>query len=160
VGIVVTPAQAFRFIERHGVVLESARHPAVPNLADAVLGRNRRGSWWGHPHGKAFFGLTRRVRASGDVLVCRLVGGKVTYVHRRLWPAMARLARAIGVDRLASIREVHATSGPHHVYRTPMRRWLPVSVRTEAAALTMTEARHLVGPKLWPAVLASPRRAS
>ena len=26
---------------------------------------------------------------SGDVLVCKLVSGKVTFVHRRVWPALA-----------------------------------------------------------------------
>jgi hypothetical protein len=36
------------------------------------------GSWWGHAKGHEIFWLTRAVRDSGDVLVCRLVGGKVT----------------------------------------------------------------------------------
>ena len=36
------------FVERHGVVLASARGP-VPNVAEAVAGEPIRGSWWGHP---------------------------------------------------------------------------------------------------------------
>src|SRR3989475_7011902 len=88
----VTPRQALRFIAQHGVVLEAARGP-VPSLLEAALGGRPRGSWWGHPRGKEFFWLTRAVRASREVLVCRLVSGKVTYVHRRLWPALAQLER-------------------------------------------------------------------
>ena len=156
----MTSQQALKFIEHHGVVLESARHSTVPNLADAVLGPNRRGSWWGHPHGKALFGLTRRVRSSANVLVCHLIGGKVTYVHRRLWPAITRLVRLVGADRLASIRELHTTSGAHRVYRTPVRRWMPSSVRADAAKLTMAEARSLIGHEVWHAVRTSSRRAS
>ena len=156
----MTSQQALKFIEHHGVVLESARHPTVASLADAVLGRNRRGSWWGHRHGKAFFGLTRRVRASADVLICHLIDGKITYVHRRLWPAMIRLVRIVGAHRLAAIRELHTTSGAHRVYRTPVQRWMPTSVRAEAAKLTTAEARSLIGPAVWLVVRASSRRAS
>jgi hypothetical protein len=153
----VTPQQALRFIERHGIVLESARYPGVPNLADIGVGSDRRGSWWGQPRGHAFFGLTRRVRASADVLVCRLVAGKVTYVHRRLWPAMVRLAPTIGAGRLASIREVHTPAGAHQVEQTPLRRWVSAAVRAEAAKLTMGQARDAVSQDLWRRVRASVR---
>lgn len=67
----------------------------------------------GHARGKEFFSLTRRVRRDSDVLVCRLVDDKITYVHRRLWPALLRLAPALGARRLAAIREVHTDTGAH-----------------------------------------------
>jgi hypothetical protein len=137
----VTPAQVARFIKKHGVVLESARDRAVPTLADEVLGKARRGSWWGHPRGKEFFALTRQIRSSPDVLVCRLVGGKITYVHRRLWPALMRLSPTLGAARSAAIREVHMNGGAHRVYRTPLREWLSAAVRAKAARLTLDEAR-------------------
>jgi len=88
----MTRRSALSFVKRNGIVLESARGP-VPNLAEAVVGGRIRGSWWGHARGKEIFWLTRAVRDSADVLVCRLVGRKITYVHRRLWPALVRLAR-------------------------------------------------------------------
>jgi hypothetical protein len=136
-----TPAQAIRFIKKHGVVLESAGDRAVPNLADHVLGKARRGSWWGHERGKEFFALTRQIRSHPDVLVCRLVGGKITYVHRRLWPALIRLAQTLGSIRTAAIREVHTDAGAHRVHRTPLRNWVSSGVRAEAARLTLDEAR-------------------
>src|SRR3989441_10043065 len=79
----MTRRSALSFVKRNGIVLESARGP-VPNLAEAVVGGRIRGSWWSHARGKEIFWLTRAVRDSADVLVCRLVGGKITYVHRRL----------------------------------------------------------------------------
>ena len=69
-------ADALGFVERHGVVLESAHHATIPSLADAIAGESIRGSWWSNPHGKAIFRLTRAVREADDVLVCRLVADK------------------------------------------------------------------------------------
>jgi hypothetical protein len=141
----LTGDEALRFVEQHGVVLEAARG-SVPSLAGAVLGARHRGSWWGHPKGKAFFQLTRHVRASRDVLVCRLVDGKVTYVHRRLWPALARLAPGIEATRLAALREMHTASGAHRMQRTAFRQWVTSDVLAEAAALTESDALAQVSP--------------
>ena len=83
--------EALAFVERHGIVLQAARGP-LPNLAEAIAGGTIRGSWWGHPKGKEIFRAVRAICESPDVLVCKLVEGKITYVHRRLWPALVKLA--------------------------------------------------------------------
>jgi len=82
---------ALQFVERHGIVLESAHGPVV-TFTDAAVGERIRGNWWSHPKSHQIFALTRLVRNSPDVLVCRLVDGKITYVHRRVWPALVLLA--------------------------------------------------------------------
>jgi len=87
----MTLRQALSLIRKHGVMLEGARGP-VANVVDAVAGGERRGSWWTHPRGREIFAITRAVRDSGYVAVIRLVNGHITYLHRRLWPAVARLA--------------------------------------------------------------------
>ena len=96
-------AAALSFVRRQGIVLESGHGP-VPNLAETVVGTPIRGSWWGHAKGKEIFWLTRAVRNSNQVLVCRLLRGKITYVHRRLWPALVRLAHAFRRPDLAALR--------------------------------------------------------
>ena len=93
----MTPKQAIAFVKANGVVLESGRGP-VPSLAEAIAGAPIRGSWWTHSNAKTIFVCSRAIRESADVLVCRLVGDKVTYVHRDLWPALARLAS--GFERI------------------------------------------------------------
>lgn len=140
----MTSADALRFIERHGIVLEAARGPA-PSLAAEVLGPRPPGSWWAHPRAKAFFRLTRTVRQSPDVLVCRLLHGKITYVHRRLWPPLVRLARDIGSTRLAAVREVHTPSGTHQAEITPYPKWVPRDVRAKARALGRADAARAFG---------------
>jgi hypothetical protein len=131
-------------VRRHGIVLEGARGP-VPNLAEAVAGGPIRGSWWGHAQGKEIFWLTRAVRDSPDVLVCRLMGGKVTYVHRRLWPAVVRLARVFGPRKLAALREVHTPGGRHALHETPFPRWVPPVVKRQARRLSEAAARLSLG---------------
>jgi hypothetical protein len=106
-------------VKANGVVLESGRGP-VPNLAEAIAGAPIRGSWWGHPKANTIFLCSRAIRKSPDVSVCRLVAGKVTFVDRHLWPALVRLARQFGADRLAMIEEVRTARGRHEVNVTTL----------------------------------------
>ena len=136
----MTPRSALAFVKRHGIVLESARGRA-PNLAEAVAGGRIRGSWWGHAKGKEIFWLTRAIRDSSDVLVCRLVDQKITYVHRRLWPALVRLSENFPRRDLAAVQEVHTPRGMHKAQRVPFPRWVPAGVRRAARRLSETDAR-------------------
>lgn len=76
---VVNQKEALAFVERHGIVLQAARGP-VPNLAEAIAGGPVRGSWWGHPKAKEIFSATEAICESPNVLVCKLIGGKITYI--------------------------------------------------------------------------------
>jgi hypothetical protein len=138
------PIQAIRFIKKHGIILESARG-SVPNLAETVAGERIRGNWWTHPQGKAIFRLTRAVRDSNDILVCRLMQGRITYVHRRLWPAFVRLARQLGHERLGRIREVHSVHGKHELHIVAYPRWVPAEERLLARKMNETEASVQLG---------------
>jgi hypothetical protein len=51
---------------------------------------------------------------SPDVVRLRLVNGKVTLVHRRVWPALVRVSDRIPTTRLASIEEVHTARTRRH----------------------------------------------
>ena len=139
----MTPEQALRFVEDHGVVLESGRGP-VPNLAETIAGRRITGSWWKHPKANTIFRCSRAVRDSPDVLVCRIVSGKVTYVHRRLWPAVMRLADRFESDQLGSIREIHTASGKHKTEITTFPQWTPRDAISAGAKLTAAEAAAMI----------------
>ena len=84
--------------------------------------------------------MTRAIRDSDDVLVCRLIKGKVTFVHRRLWPALVRAASHVPPDRLSQLREVHTSSGHHVTKEVPFPKWVPSSVRTAARSLSEESA--------------------
>ncbi len=135
---------ALAFVRRHGVVLETARGK-VPSLAEAIAGAPIRSGWWSHPKGREIFRLTRGLRDSKDVLVCRLVGGRITFVHRRLWPALARLARRFPSANLAALTEVHTAQGRHVLRLVPFARWVTVEVKRRAAKLSEAEAVAALG---------------
>jgi hypothetical protein len=126
------------------VVLESAAGP-VPSLAEAIAGGAIRGSWWSHPCSHEIFELTQGIRHREDVLVCRIVDGKITFVHRRLWPALVCVAKRLPKKRLAQVREVHSDSGRHVVKEIAYPRWVPKDVKTEASKMSEAEAMFQLG---------------
>jgi len=140
----MTPRQALAFIHRHGVVLESGHGP-VPSLAEAIAGAPIRGSWWSHPKSQEIFALTRAMRDSDDILVCRVIGGKVTFVHRRLWPALVRVASRIAFPRLSKVIEAHTSSGQHERRDVAFPEWVPDSVMAGARALSEKDALAELG---------------
>ena len=139
----MTPRRALAFVDKCGIVLESARGP-VPGLAEAIAGEPIRGSWWGHPRGDAIFACSRAIRNSKDVLTCRLIDGKVTYVHRRLWPALVRLADNFRGDRLAPIKELHTAAGKHRIESVSFSHWIPRDEMRKGARLTTEQAAALL----------------
>jgi hypothetical protein len=139
----MTPKQALAFVERHGVVLQAARG-SVPSLAEKIAGEPIRGSWWGHPKGKEIFRLAEAVSESPDVLVCTLVDGKVTYVHRRLWPALVRLASRFPKAQLAKTWNEHTATGAHRSRRVAFPGWVPSEMKEEAARLSVADAEKLL----------------
>ena len=132
-------AGLLRFVRAKGVVLESARGP-VPNLVEAIVGAPVKGSWWGHAQGKQIFHLLNGLRDTGEVMVCRLVGDKVTYVHRSAWPALVRLAPQIPKARIAALVQIHTASGKHRVVKTPFPKWVPAPVMSAGKKLSVEEA--------------------
>jgi hypothetical protein len=145
----MTARDALAFVKANGVVLESARGP-TPNLAEQVAGEPINGSWWGHRKAAQIFHCSRAVRDSKEVLVCRLVEGKVTYVHCRLWPALVNLRTQFARGRLSAVREVHTAQGKHKTTTIAFPNWVPKEVMIEAARLTFEEAAEMLPLKLRP----------
>jgi hypothetical protein len=140
----MTVDQALTFVRNHGVVLMSAKGP-VPNLAEAIAGEPIKGSWWGHPKGKRIYAVLEKITESPEVLVCRLVNGKITFVHCRLWPALVRVAERFEADRLAWVHQEHTSAG-HHVNRSvPFPKWVPAEVAKKAKKLDEQEALAELG---------------
>jgi len=143
----LTDKEALAFVRDHGLVLQAARGP-VPSLAEAIAGGPIRGSWWGHPKGHDIFRASEAVHDSDEVLVCKLIDGKITYVHRRLWPALVKLADRFGKSQLARVWNEHAPSGAHRSRREAFPTWVPSEVRREAKELAVSEAEAMLRPLL------------
>ena len=112
-------------VREQGSVLQSARGP-VPNH--------------GHPSGHEIFAVLSRVLNSTDVIATRLVDGKITLIHRRLWPALVRVANRFPEERLAAVDEEHTASGAHRTIEIPFPEWVPAQEITAARLLTVDDA--------------------
>ena len=141
-----SPKQALRFIKTNGVVLESA-HGRVPTFVDFVAGERVTG-WWNHRLGRSIFPLTRLIRDSPDVLICRVVDHKVTYVHRRVWPALVKLSSCFNKLDLGWIHEKHLPNGKHKVIEIAFPKWVPGEVIEKSKELEKREAEKLLAQAL------------
>jgi hypothetical protein len=140
----LTVDDAMAFIRQHGVVLMSAKG-SVPSLVEAIVGHAIKGSWWAHPDGKYIYATLSDVTESEEVLVCRLVNGKITLVHRRLWPSLVRLGSRFAPEQLARVRDEHTASGRHASHSAPFPTWVPPAVIEEGSSLSEQEAFAQVG---------------
>src|SRR4051812_41754579 len=106
-----TGPEVLAFVEQHGIVFQSARG-RLPCLVEAIAGERIPGSWWGHPQGKRIYALLNALHDSGQVIACRLLAGKVTIVHRKVWPALVRLQSELG-ERADVVEQIHEPGGRH-----------------------------------------------
>lgn len=79
-------------LEQDGLLL--AADARLSSVASIVAGAPVRGSWWSHPKGRAIFAALSALARHPDVITVPLVAGKVTFVHRMLWPPLLAVATA------------------------------------------------------------------
>ena len=79
-------------LQRFGLLLES--DPRLPSICSLITGAPVRGSWWSHPLAHAIFHVSGQLADHSDVLITKLISGKVTFVHRKLWPEIFAIGTA------------------------------------------------------------------
>jgi hypothetical protein len=73
----------------------------LSSLVAEVVGGPIAGSWWGHPEGKRIFAIATALAEAPEVLIGKIIAGKVAFVHEALWPPLLRLATDAGARRAA-----------------------------------------------------------
>jgi len=131
-----------RFVARHKVVTEAARC-RVPSLVHLMAPPPPlpRGNWWSWPAATRIYNRLIALGERDDMLVCRLVRGKVTFVHGGAWPALVRLRDALAPGALDRVTHVHEASGQHARRVVTLDAWLPSGVAAAAHALDEAGAR-------------------
>ncbi len=84
--------QILRQLTTSGLLLKQDKR--LPNVVTLVTGETLRTSWWSHPKGRLIFAVLTELAYHPDVLFTKLLLGKDTLVHRRLWPALLAVASA------------------------------------------------------------------
>jgi hypothetical protein len=64
----------------------------LPSVAKFIGGKNVTAKWWSHPKGNEIHNASQVLFSDPDILALKLVEGKVTFVHRTLWPILLSLA--------------------------------------------------------------------
>jgi hypothetical protein len=93
-------ARLAQVLERDGLLL--VHDAMLPSATAVVVGEPFGGSWWAHPQTHEIFDALQPCYR--DATRVKLVVGKVTLVHRRLWPALVAVGsarRAWQMDGLA-----------------------------------------------------------
>ncbi|HYV67913.1 MAG TPA: RNA methyltransferase [Myxococcales bacterium] len=97
-----TAKDALQILRRERVLtLTPAGRPR--SLVGEIAGEVR-GSWWAHPEGGLIFAIAGELEDSPEVLAAKLVDGKVSFVHRTLWPQLVRVVLDPGWRREAAAR--------------------------------------------------------
>ncbi len=76
----------------HGLLLKS--DPKLPSVTTLVAGEPVRGSWWGHPMGHEIFQVLERLADHEDAALVKLISGKDTFVHKRLFAHLISIGSA------------------------------------------------------------------
>lgn len=134
-----------KLVEKHGIMLAAAHGPVL-NIAQSVAGEPIVGGWWAHPKGKAIFAALSEIDDSVDVRCFKLIDGKVTFVHRRMWPALVRLcnAGAVATEVLGCVQQEHMPTGEHRNTVVPFPEWVDDATAVAAGKLDVDAARALV----------------
>lgn len=88
-------------LQKYGLLLlTDARLPSVAGL---VAGEPIRGSWWAHRQSHSIFRAAVRLAEHPDATTAKLVSHKVTFVHRKLWPALVAVGSAAELWQLQGL---------------------------------------------------------
>jgi hypothetical protein len=126
--------------------------PKRQNAIQILTGQFPKGSWWSHPRANDIYQILQSVEAHPDILMAKLLSGKVSLVHRALWPALVTIATArepwqtqglsaVAAKWLAGFDEAEAAEVPGP---EPSR---TVSKEIEARLLTFAESVHTASGK-------------
>jgi len=83
---------ALQTLRRLGLLLETDAR--LPSVAGLIAGEPVSGSWWSHASGQKIFVTLGQFADHRDVMFTKLISGKVTLVHRKLWPEVFAIGTA------------------------------------------------------------------
>jgi hypothetical protein len=121
-------------LELAGLLL--VQDQSFPNVVTLMTGESLAQSWWAHPQSTEIFRHLCAMSSHRDVLLTKLINGKVTMVHRRLWKPLLAVAIAREPWQFARL----SVAGLSLLERVDGE----ASVLTSGAAATDLERRLLV----------------
>jgi len=139
-------------LEAHGLLLMQDK--VLPSVAGLITGESLSSSWWSHPKGQEIFRCLDLLSDDPDVLTTRLIGGKVTFVHRSLWRPFLSIAtanepwqtRGLSAPARALLKSVPTMA------KGPAVRELQERLLVRAMEVHTEAGRHEIRVDAWPRV--------
>jgi hypothetical protein len=144
--------------------------PKRSNAIQILTGEFPRGSWWSHPRAHEIYDVLQIVERHPDVLFAKLLAGKVTLIHRALWPALLAVVTARepwqleglspgATQALASLDEAEASAGAPPTISRTVTKELEARLLAQAESVHTSSGKHetrLRGWKTWAAAAGCP----
>lgn len=151
-----------RDLKRIGLLL--LQDKKLPSVVGIITGQSLSTSWWGHPRGQEIFNCLESL--DEQAIATNLINGKVTFVDKRLWPAVVAIGssgepwQTAGLGRnpktkeirerlLQFAEEVHTESGRHETRLKPWSEFARergvVTIAAEAARAEIESAAMALG---------------
>jgi len=134
--------------------------PKRESAVHVVTGELPRGSWWSHKRANDIYRILQKVERHPDVLLAKLLAGKVTIIHRALWPAVLAVVTAreawqleglspLATQALAALDQAEASgSEPPPVSRTVSKE-LEGRLLAHGESVHMPEGKHVTRLQPW-----------
>jgi len=134
-NIAETERRLVERIRRDGLLLFT--DPRLPSAVSVITGAPPVGSWFGHPASGLIYVVGQRIEDSPEILDVPLLRGKVTLVHRRLWPELFGVATSGEEWQTRGLSKAQST-----LLRLVVRKGR-VNVQTEVADIPLARERTL-----------------
>ena len=154
----------FTEIERSGLAL--LQDSKLLNVVRIVSGETLRGSWWSHRDAHRIFAVLESLEVHPDLVATKLVAGKVTFVHRHLWPALLGVAlareewqtRALSGEARALLRALDR--GESMQASGPASKSIEIRLLARSEQVHTSGGKHVTRLEPWPVWAASVRSAA
>ena len=118
-------------LRRYGLLLESDKF--LPSVVGTITGKKISRSWWGHKKGNEIFRALHELSDRKDVLMTKLISGKVTFIHKKLWMDFLTVANSNELWQLEALSNeaskllkmvnkkgiIHTEKLPKNLFNTP-----------------------------------------
>ena len=142
-------AQLLNFVTSNQIVAESAKLGCLTAIGFMVR-QEFAGSWWSLPEASRLYNTLQRIRNHPRILVCRLLAGRVTYVHSDSWEPLLALENCLPEGALDRIVERHLRSGKHEVVKVSPAEWAPLETKQRVAHLAKKASIELLQERVEP----------
>jgi hypothetical protein len=134
--------------------------PQRESAFHVLTGEFPRGSWWSHPRANEVYDRLQAVERHPDVLLAKLLAGKVTLIHRSLWPAVLAVVTArepwqldglppLAAQALAALDEAEAAGTfPPDLSRTVIKE-LEARLLAHGESVHTTAGKHATRLQPW-----------